>query len=157
MIARLIDKFKLIDIINKNCSNIKHVNVFNTAISNSDEKYIKFYINPESAQTNSTFKEYVDLFGNSSSEIIVDTIKLDIFCKQNNLNHIDIIKIDIQWGELYALQSGFHILNNTDCLQIELCFAFNNTLDIISYANQYFKKFDLVSPIFKGFDINLYK
>jgi FkbM family methyltransferase len=148
---------KLLDVINNNCKNIKYLNVYNLAISNSNDKQIKFYINPESAQTNSTFKEYLHLFGDVSSEILVETIKLDQFCKDNNIKNIDILKIDIQGGELDALISGSNILYNTDCLQLELCFAFNNTLDIISFANKYFKKFEIVNEIYKGFDINLYK
>jgi FkbM family methyltransferase len=46
------------------------------------------------------------------STIKVDTISLDTFCNQNGIDRIDILKMDIQGGELNVLKGALRLLEN---------------------------------------------
>jgi FkbM family methyltransferase len=46
----------------------------------------------------------------ASSTITVPGITIDEFCVQNDINHVDILKMDIQGGELSALQGASALL-----------------------------------------------
>ena len=43
---------------------------------------------------------------NDEKSIDVEIITLDDFCLKNNINHIDILKIDVQGAELDVLKGG---------------------------------------------------
>ena len=53
-----------------------------------------------------TFKVNVDL--------------LDNFCEEKKINHIDVLKIDVEGSELEVLQGATNILKNTKIIQIEI-------------------------------------
>lgn len=90
---------------------IKNTKCYNFAISNSDEETI---INkPKDLKSSGLatlgknpirFQDYV--------EEVVKTITLDSFVKQNNIKHIDIIKIDTEGFEYQVLQGAKATLQN---------------------------------------------
>lgn len=55
-----------------------------------------------------------------NEKISVEKIKLDTFCIQNSINHIDILKIDVQGFEVGVLNGASEILKKTDCVTIEI-------------------------------------
>lgn len=54
--------------------------------------------------------EYWDGPAKTTARIEVQSYALDDFCLQNGISHIDILKMDIQGGELKALQGGCGLL-----------------------------------------------
>jgi FkbM family methyltransferase len=58
--------------------------------------------------------------GSKHESIILDT--LDNYCSSNNINNIDLLKIDIEGGELNCLKGGQVMLNQTNkgVLQLEI-------------------------------------
>ena len=92
---------------------IKNVVLYQLAIGENEEKK-KFYVN-YNADTNSLLEP--TKIGLSSdkqvankSEIEVDVATIDKFCAKNNINQIDILKLDIQGGELAALKGAKDML-----------------------------------------------
>jgi FkbM family methyltransferase len=82
---------------------------------------------------NEKFQELVD----------VEIKTIDNYCKENNINNIDVIKIDVEGFELFVLNGAIHTLQNlSPKLYIELC---ENNLkehgstpqDIIDYLSKF--------------------
>lgn len=61
---------------------------------------------------------YADKAKNETIE--VRKITLDSFCSERAINHIDILKIDVQGFEVGVLKGATHILKNTDCVSVEI-------------------------------------
>lgn len=60
----------------------------------------------------SSSRRYYPKDAGTIENISVDTITLDTFCEQNDLHKIDILKFDIQGGELNALKGSSKLLAN---------------------------------------------
>jgi FkbM family methyltransferase len=93
----------------------KSVHCYPFAISNIKSEQVLF-VN-KSADTNSLFKpQKAGLSSDKEVEnkgtIRVPTITIDLFCSENNIRHIDILKMDIQGGELNALKGAENLLTN---------------------------------------------
>ncbi len=54
-------------------------------------------------------------------KIQVECITLDDFCKENNIQHIDIILADIQGGEKNMIEGGAEIIKKTKFMYLEKC------------------------------------
>ena len=87
------------------------------AVSNKAMRACKFYVN-QCSSTNSLLPTVDDVERWVSSDILknVATIKvpvttIDDFCKQESINEIQILKMDIQGGELMALKGATERLN----------------------------------------------
>ena len=65
-----------------------------------------------------------DGWGTIESQVQVPVITIDDFCKENNINHIDILKIDTQGFELEILKGAKSMLeeNNIGLLYFEVTF-----------------------------------
>lgn len=85
----------------KNVSKYKNIKTYNLAITNSDgESYIYGY-GEEPPQT---------LFpsGSGISRNLVRTKRLDTFFKENNIDHVDVLKMDVEGSEFVIFPSqGF--------------------------------------------------
>ena len=147
---------RLTNVIEKNTKTIKNKKIFELAVSNSSDLMLDFFVSLNSAQTNSLVKENVEIFDDNILKMSVNNIKIDEFCKQNSINDVDVYKIDIQGGELSALESSVEILKNTKLMQIEFCFAFDDCLDTLALVNNYFHKFKIINEVYKGYDLQLY-
>jgi FkbM family methyltransferase len=91
------------------------VNCYALAISNLSEERM-FYVN-KNVDTNSLLKPQKsglssDAQVTNKNQISVNTISLDEFCTTNRVLSIDILKMDIQGGELAALTGAKNLLNN---------------------------------------------
>jgi len=92
---------------------MKGVYVFDKAVADKTGTRT-FYVN-ENADTNSLFKSQEtgmssDQMARNKSSIEVKTISLDEFCEEKNIQFIDILKMDIQGGELDALKGAAKLL-----------------------------------------------
>jgi hypothetical protein len=52
--------------------------------------------------------------------IIVDVQSLDEFCRRMGINHIDLLKIDVQGCEVAVLKGGYQILSHVNVCQLEV-------------------------------------
>ena len=89
--------------------NDAHVKPFQIAISNIKGKK-DFFINHLDAASSlfdlSKIHKYYTKNVGVIDKIKVDVTTIDIFVKENNINKIDILKMDIQGGELLALKGA---------------------------------------------------
>jgi len=102
-------------ILGERFSTNKAVHRHQLAIASSNETKT-FYVN-NSIDTNSLLKPRKaglssDKQVENRSVINVQAVTLDWFCKQNNIGYIDILKMDIQGGELDALKGAAELLKN---------------------------------------------
>ena len=96
---------------NLNRNNLPHVQPFNVGLSSSESKVsINLY---SSSGNNSIYKRDLPL-GHPLKEIGQETIRvvrLDDFMALNQLRPPDVLKIDIEGAELYALQGAQEVLS----------------------------------------------
>ncbi len=93
-----------VELLNKTMliNNIKNVTVVPLALSDS-EGSVEFVFG-ESGDITGAFKE-VGYFGHAPStrEILVPTQTLDVFVQKNNIQRVDMVKIDVEGGEMKVL------------------------------------------------------
>ena len=86
-----------------------NINIINKALGCNTERR-KLYLS-SFPNLNSLNKPNERSWGfNDEKSIDVEIITLDDFCLKNNINHIDILKIDVQGAELDVLKGGEEIL-----------------------------------------------
>tara|TARA_B100002019_G_scaffold286240_1_gene296411 strand:+ start:2136 stop:2924 length:789 start_codon:yes stop_codon:yes gene_type:complete len=122
----------------------ERISIFPFALNSTNDQ-LNLYIN-NSKGTNSTLppaSEGVLIYGNQFDNTgveITEAISLDSWAKQNDIDHIDILKLDVQGTELDVLKGANHLLSNNgiDALLIEINFqnCYRNQSrwdDLISY------------------------
>lgn len=82
----------------------------------------KLFVSDEHSSLSSLYKRKLDHFHismNQSEEIKIDT--LDNFCRNNNINHINFLKMDVEGHELSVLKGTRNMLDsaNIDFIQFE--------------------------------------
>jgi FkbM family methyltransferase len=149
---------KLIPVIHKNLQFTKNFEILNLAVSDKDNGMATFFINPQSTQTNSTIKEAVTIFEKEENLILknIKTVTIDSFCKMKNIDKVDVIKIDIQGGELKALEKASDTLFKTNILLAELSFFVSDTYELLTFIKKYYKKDQAINDVFMGADIKFY-
>lgn len=125
------------------------VKIFNLALGeNNETKTLR--INQDSG-TSSFYKinqGYNNLHGNKEirkQQVKVDT--LDRFVKKNNIQFIDLIKIDVQGFEEKILLGAKNILHNVKCIEVEII--------LTNYYNN-ISSFNIIESILKKYDFILY-
>lgn len=91
------------------------VYVYNLALSNTNGT-MNFFVNKSKA-TNSLLKpllthSFIDEYISIEENIRVTTKKIDTFLENYKINEIDILKIDVQGGELLVLEGAQETLRN---------------------------------------------
>lgn len=107
------------------------IHAHDLALADSDGRRV-FYVNKRS-ETNSLLRvaeSYNQKYANSDAtqpvgEVTVRTTTIDSFCAQGGIEHIDILKLDIQGGELMALRGAGGMLGRVgvDLIYSEILFA----------------------------------
>jgi FkbM family methyltransferase len=75
-----------------------NVEIIDKAVYTKDED-LKFYIDPTNTTIGSVSKEHLQIHSNSLEEIVVPAISLKTFIKQNNIDKISLVKMDIEGAE----------------------------------------------------------
>lgn len=72
---------------------------------------------------------FQDIYNKKATAIRVKIVSLDHFCKKNKINHINLLKLDIEGGEYEALKGAKKLIQNKkiDIIQFEF-----NTMNILS-------------------------
>lgn len=99
-------------------SKIKNIELVEKAVSDANGT-ATFYLENITGQSNSLVKDYrvtkkieaKTFVGLEKNAVQVETIRLDDFVKQRNINRIDFIKIDIEGAEYMAIQGMPYILD----------------------------------------------
>lgn len=141
---------KVFEIYSKNTNGEKKIHKKQFALSNKIGK--AFFFSNENHYTNSLLA--IDKkFGNDNayklkSKIEIETNTLDNFCKENNIKRINILKMDVQGGEMLVLEGAKEMLSQKaiDLIYTEIEFV---TLyqdqplfeDIRKFLNNYGYKF----------------
>ncbi len=149
---------RLIPVVKKNIDGLNNCFIVPFAVSNTDNEEITFYVNPNSAQTNSTIKEAITTI-DKKAEIITKNIlttTIDTFCLKKSISNVDVLKIDIQGGEYTALSKATAILPQTKVLLAEMSFFVEDTIDLLNFIRRYFKKYKPVNAVFMGADLKFY-
>jgi FkbM family methyltransferase len=100
------------DILQKNTSDLKNVEIFKIALSDIEGK-ISFYKIYESTGCHS-----IVLPEAKAEKIIVDSITLDSFLDYKKISDLDFIKIDIEGGEPFALKGMKKTIANSSKIKI---------------------------------------
>ena len=130
------------------------VKIFNLAFG--EKKEIKILRVNKDSGTSSFYKinqNYLNLYGNKEikqQQVNVNT--LDNFVKKNNINNIDLLKIDVQGFEKKILLGAKQILNNVKCIELEIIFtnyydeksSFKKIEDVLAKYN--FTLYNISSP-----------
>ena len=75
-----------------------NIEIVDKAVYTKDED-LKFYIDPTNTTIGSLSKEHLEIHANSLEEVVVPAISLKTFVKQNNIDKISLVKIDIEGAE----------------------------------------------------------
>ena len=87
---------------------VTNVELITKAVSDTDNKEEIFYIR-ESYGHHSLLKGHISKI---IQTIHVETITLDTFCTERNINHIDFLKIDVEGAELKVLRGASSLLKD---------------------------------------------
>jgi len=106
----------------------ERISIYPFALNSTNEK-LNLYIN-KSKGTNSTLppaSNGVSIYGTQFENTGLErtkAISLDNWAKQNNIHHIDILKLDVQGTELDVLKGAYDLLssNGIDALLLEVNF-----------------------------------
>jgi FkbM family methyltransferase len=85
-------------------NNIKNIQTYLNAVDDKDDMEVKMFYGDNSLGKENNGSN--SMYNGSIVANTVKTIRLDTFVEQNSVSNIDIIKIDIEGNELYALKGG---------------------------------------------------
>ena len=99
----------------KSVTNNLNVEIVPKAVYTKDED-LKFYIDPSNTTIGSLSKNHLELHGSSLEEVIVPAISLKTFAKENNIDKISLVKMDIEGAEYEIIDNledeVFEIIDN---------------------------------------------
>lgn len=145
----------LIECIKYNTKGFSNIHIINKAVSN-EKGNVKFYINENSKQTNSTEKSAVEFFNTDIKEVIVDSIDLDSFVKENNIEKIDILKVDIQDAESKMIDGANRSLSIVKYAFFEISFLDKDVFGLIKKLSNYFSdEYEVINQVIMGADLML--
>ena len=117
----------------ENTNDYENITVINKAVNDHDGTCVFNAIDPEKTETpwfdgnrgaSSLFKSngaYNHIEKYVQKEIEVSCTQLKTFCKENNIDHIDLIWMDLQGAELIALKSmGRELMSTVKVIHTEL-------------------------------------
>lgn len=130
----------------------KDVHILPMAVSNNDG-YAELFINITSQQTNSLIRKNVELFSDKIESSKVSSIKLDSFIINQNINEIDVLKIDVQGAEQLIIEGGSSALTKTKYLIMEITFMEDKIFDLVNMISEVFPFYKTINPVLYGADI----
>jgi FkbM family methyltransferase len=123
-------------------NNFNNTSAYNLAVSDSEKMLSLYLSNDSNSGTHSTIFNKTSV---SENYIEVKAISLDDFVKKNNLNKIDLIKIDVEGAEIDVVNGMDNILKkNKPILIIELVSGLqtNRNLSTKDFKHMMSEKYD---------------
>ncbi len=133
----------------------KNVKIVEKALSDKDGEIV-FYTVPSSDQVGSTIEENVKEFiakNASIHETRLKAISLKTLVKQEKIEKIAVIKLDIQGAEYSIIKDADEILAMTDCLILEVILIEKTALELLEKAHKLFPYHKIINQVPYGADI----
>jgi FkbM family methyltransferase len=128
--------------------------IFPYAVGDKDG-YTNLYINTESEQTNSLIRSVVETTSRGHRIITgrVKSVRLDTFVMEQGIEHIDILKVDIQGAEHMIFTDGINALSKTDYLLLEVTFFDADVKELLTQAARFFPYYKVINLVLSGADL----
>jgi FkbM family methyltransferase len=123
---------KLLD----NTNNIEQIKCFNFALGEKEE-LINIKLFAEESSTLNSLKELSQNIDSNFTETI-QVISGDLFCRQNNINQIDLLKIDTEGFEIEVLKGFSEMVKNSQIKAIYCEVGFHSENNRNTYINKIF-------------------
>lgn len=125
-----------------------NLNIVNGAVGDFDGES-EFIFNNVSNKINSFYDMKEIGYSEGSQKRKVTVLKLDTYCKQNTINHIDLLKVDVEGHEEKVFVGATELLsaNKVDIIQFEYGYA-------AIYGNTFFRN---LYNLFDKFGYDIYK
>lgn len=145
---------KILPILRKNTKG-SNVSILEKALSDQDGEVV-FYTAPSSDQVGSIYRDIVEEFthkGAAIHETRVPAISLESLVKIEGINHIAVLKLDVQGVEFSILQHADTVLAMTDCLLLEVVLVEQTAIDLLIKVKQFFPYHKVLNQLPYGADI----
>ena len=148
---------QLHEVIHLNLKGKGEYTLFENIVS-STSKEMDIYINSISRQTNSVSIENVIPYAqlNTIETLKRNSITIDEFVNRQNLDEIQVLKLDIQGHEYDALIGAFQVLKNIKEVIVEVAFDIGKPLKVIKLLDDNFSHFELLDSVQNGFDFRFF-
>jgi FkbM family methyltransferase len=133
----------------------KNVTIVEKALSDKDGEIV-FYTAPSSDQVGSIIEENVKEFiakNANIQETRLQAISLKTLVKQEKIEKIAVIKLDIQGAEYSIIKDADEILAMTDCLILEVILIEKTALELLEKARKFFPYHKIINQVPYGADI----
>lgn len=126
---------KTFQLAQKACAGIENVQLFNKAASDAEGKR-NFYLSSNPAGSS------LEPFNESSGEIEVEAVRLDIWAAEHGVKSLDLVKIDVQGHDLAVIKGMGELGRTVKILLVEVWFQdsiYHSPLyeDVAAYLKQY--------------------
>ncbi len=130
----------------------RNFNLVPFALADKDGE-MEFYVSKNSQQASSLIRENVEEFDKNIQAIKVRTQKFQTFLSENQIDKIDILKMDCQGAEYLILKNAEEILAKTDFLILEVSLLDENMEDLLLLVRQYFPYRKVINSVSMGADV----
>jgi FkbM family methyltransferase len=121
------------------------------AAASAEKGTSKFFRSAKSTQTSSLLKDAVLTFDQSPEELTVQTVTLDEVCA--DLDHVDVLKIDVQGSEASVLRGAADTLARTRTVLIEVSLNDEDPVGVLTLLADIFGPWKVLNPVFMGADV----
>jgi FkbM family methyltransferase len=143
---------QLLPIIEANLSGENQWDLVPKALSDKAGE-VTFYRNPGATQTSALDQTSAETWGTASEPITVSATTLDQLASDFDLDHIDVLKLDIQGAEEAVLAAASKILARTSKLLVEVTFLDGNPERLLRILREQFGEPSMVQPVNSGADL----
>ncbi len=144
----------ILPVLKKNLTNTQ-VNIIEKALAAEDGE-VAFYSTPFSDQMGSAIRKNIEEFlpkGSAIAESRVPAVSLSTFVKEQGIERIAALKLDVQGLEYAILKNADEVLEKTDCLLLEVMLLEQTSLELLEKARKHFPYFKALNPIAFGADL----
>ncbi|TAH20522.1 MAG: FkbM family methyltransferase [Cytophagales bacterium] len=114
---------------------------------------MEFYISKNSQQASSLIKENVATFDKNIQVLKVKTQRFQTFLSENQIEHIDVLKMDCQGAEYMILKNAEEVLAKTKYLILEVSLLDENMEDLLLLVRKYFPYRKVINSVSMGADV----
>jgi FkbM family methyltransferase len=117
----------------------------------ADRGVVSLYRSASSTQTSSIFPDAVRAFGTEMTEMEVPSVRLDDAC--SDVDHVDVLKIDVQGAEELVLAGGERTLQTTRTVLVEVSFLDPDPRAVLTRLEAEFGRWRMVNALAASADL----